>query len=168
METFEEIIEPEKLQIIRDIADSIWPETFRTILSGEQIRYMMKMMYAPEVMEKEMAEGHHFEILRVDGEPAGYMVWSPWQEEAGHAKLHKLYLLSRFHHQGFGRAMLEHVAERCRASGFTHLVLAVNKQNRQAYRVYERNGFEVFRSVKIDIGNGFYMDDYWMKRSLQQ
>ena len=129
---------------------------------------MMKMMYAPEVMEKEMAEGHHFEILRVDGEPAGYMVWSPWQEEAGHAKLHKLYLLSRFHHQGFGRAMLEHVAERCRASGFTHLVLAVNKQNRQAYRVYERNGFEVFRSVKIDIGNGFYMDDYWMKRSLQQ
>ena len=55
METFEEIIEPEKLQIIRDIADDIWPKTFAEILSPEQIRYMMQMMYAPKVMEKELA-----------------------------------------------------------------------------------------------------------------
>ena len=44
---FIELKTPESLQVIRDIAASIWPETFREILSSEQITYMMEMMYAP-------------------------------------------------------------------------------------------------------------------------
>jgi ribosomal protein S18 acetylase RimI-like enzyme len=62
--------------------------------------------------------------------------------------------------------MLDHVAEECRKHGFKNLVLAVNKQNERAYQTYIKNGYTTFRSVKIDIGNGFFMDDYWMKRGL--
>ena len=60
------------LETVRRIAAVIWPETFKSILSQEQIIYMMKMMYAPEVMEEEMAKGYHFRVLHVDGAPAGY------------------------------------------------------------------------------------------------
>ncbi|MDD3154802.1 MAG: hypothetical protein PHS41_08035 [Victivallaceae bacterium] len=42
-----------ELESIRRIAADIWPKTFRTILSPEQITYMMQMMYAPEVMAGE-------------------------------------------------------------------------------------------------------------------
>lgn len=45
------------LRIIREIADRVWPETFAAILSPEQIVYMMKMMYAPEVLAAELARG---------------------------------------------------------------------------------------------------------------
>ena len=104
---FKEITETADLQIVRDIADSIWPETFQRILSPEQIKYMMHMMYAPEVMEKEFRNGYHFLLLYVENEPAGYMVWSPWEEEpATTAQLHKLYLLSEHHRKGYGHAML--------------------------------------------------------------
>jgi hypothetical protein len=43
MHDFREITETADLQIVRDIADSIWPETFRSILSPEQIKYMMHL-----------------------------------------------------------------------------------------------------------------------------
>ena len=163
---FEQLNTPESLQTIRDIAADIWPKTFAAILSREQIAYMMEMMYAPEVMAKELADGYNFEIVRVDGIPAGYMVWSAYPAAPDSAKLHKLYLLQEYHHQGIGSAMLTHVAGRARSSGFSRLRLNVNKYNEAAKKSYLCNGFSVTESVKIDIGNGFFMDDFVMEKVL--
>ena len=164
--TFEDLQTPESLQIIRDIAADIWPKTFGSILSAEQIKYMMQMMYAPEVMEKELAEGFHFEIVKIDNLPGGYMVWSPCCEQPDTAKLHKLYLLQKYHHQGIGSAMLSHVANSLKDSGFKKVKLNVNKYNIPAKKSYLRNGFTVVEAVKIDIGNNFYMDDFVMEKEL--
>ena len=163
---FEHLQTPESLQIIRDIAADVWPKTFAAILSAEQIAYMMKMMYAPEVMEKELADGFHFEIVKVENIPAGYMVWSPSPETPGTAKLHKLYLLQKYHHRGIGSAMLDHAAKTLKNAGFKTVKLNVNKYNEQAKKAYLRNGFTIAESVKIDIGNGFYMDDFVMTKRL--
>ena len=105
---FTEITNPDDLQIVRDIAASIWPETFRSILSQEQITYMMNMMYAPEVMEKELAAGYIFELVVIDGVPGGYIVCSPCDEDPQHIlKLHKAYLLQEYHSKGIGQLMLD-------------------------------------------------------------
>ena len=162
---FRELDTPESLAAVRAIAASIWPETFRTILSPEQIVYMMKMMYAPEVMEKELADGYRFEVLTVGGMDAGYISYSAYGIP-GTAKLHKVYLLSRFHGQGYGTLMLRHAEARCRELGFQRLRLNVNKHNARAIRAYERNGFVTVESVKNDIGGGFFMDDFVMEKKL--
>ncbi len=156
---------PEELQIVRDIAERIWPETFREILSSEQLTYMMRMMYAPEVMEKELANGYHFDVLVIDGAPAGYVSYARYDVPET-AKLHKIYLLSQFHRHGYGSWMLQHVIDRCREAGFRYLRLNVNKHNVRARASYLRNGFTDLESVKIDIGNGFYMDDFVMQKVL--
>ena len=62
--------------------------------------------------------------------------------------------------------MLRHVADTARKSGFRSLILAVNKQNVKARKAYERFGFNKYKSVQIDIGNGFIMDDYWLRYEL--
>ena len=162
---FQKITDAEGLSSIRAIADEVWPETFAPILSPEQIVYMMKMMYAPEVMEKELANGFFFDLLTIDGVDAGYMVYAPY-EEPETMKLHKLYLLEEFQGKGFGQKMLHHVAEEARKRGFKFLILAVNKQNTKAQKAYERFGFKQYKAVQIDIGNGFIMDDYWLRYSL--
>ncbi len=164
--SFQQLVAPSELAAIRRIADSIWPETFRDILSPEQIVYMMKMMYAPEVMERELAEGYRFDVLKIDGEPAGYMVYAVYDGKESTVKLHKLYLLSKYHGQGFGTLMLNHVMEVVRGWGFRTLRLNVNKYNARAIRAYERNGFITAESVKNDIGGGFFMDDYVMDKAL--
>ena len=158
---------PDSLAVVRDIAAEIWPETFRAILPPEQIPYMMKMMYAPEVMERELAVGFHFDALYVDGVPAGYVSYSKY-DLPGVAKLHKVYLLSRYHGQGYGTLMLKYACSRCRELGFDRVRLNVNKHNARAIAAYERNGFDRVESVKIDIGGGFFMDDYIMEKSLNR
>ena len=155
---------PESLQIVRDIASEVWPKTFAPILPPEQIPYMMNMMYAPEVMERELREGYHFAALVVDGVPSGYISWSPYHGDM--AKLHKVYLLTSCHGKGFGRMMLDYASEVCRAAGFKRLRLNVNKHNGRAISVYLKNGFETVESVKNDIGGGFFMDDYVMEKRI--
>ncbi len=155
---------PESLQIVRDIAAEVWPKTFAPILPPEQIPYMMDMMYAPEVMERELREGYRFAALLVDGAPSGYISWSPYHDDT--AKLHKVYLLTSCHGKGLGRIMLDYASDVCRAAGFRKLQLNVNKHNERAISVYLKNGFETVESVKNDIGGGFFMDDYVMEKRL--
>ena len=165
MVTFRKLTTAEELQIIRDIAADIWPETFKNILSAGQIKYMMQMMYAPEVMADELNRGYHFETVCIDGTPIGYISYSAYSIP-GTAKLHKVYLLSRYHHQGIGSQMLARAESAARELGFTCLRLNVNKHNSQAIKAYLRNGFKQTEAVKIDIGGGFFMDDFVMEKSL--
>ena len=162
MNTFFQIQTAGELSRVRAVADDVWPKTFREILSPEQIVYMMKMMYSPEVMEKELASGYTFELLVIDGKDTGYMVYAPY-DEPGTMKLHKLYLLEEYQGKGYGQKMLQHVIEAAESRGFTSVILAVNKQNMKAQKAYARFGFEQYKSVQIDIGNGFIMDDYWLR-----
>ena len=165
MEEFVPLKTAEALARVRAIADDVWPKTFREILSPEQIVYMMKMMYAPEVMEKELVNGFLFDLLVIDGRDAGYMVYAPYDEPET-MKLHKLYLLEEFQGKGYGQKMLRYVADAARKTGFRFLILAVNKRNVKAQKAYERFGFKQYKSVQIDIGNGFIMDDYWLRYGL--
>ena len=62
--------------------------------------------------------------------------------------------------------MLKYACRRCRELGFAKVRLNVNKHNTRAIAAYERNGFARVESVKIDIGGGFFMDDYIMEKTL--
>ena len=46
------------------------------------------------------------------------------------------------------------------------LALNVNKHNTGAIKAYRRNGFIIRRSTYTDIGEGFYMDDFLMSKTL--
>ena len=156
----------DELHLVRQVADAVWPVTFREILSEEQIAYMMEMMYAKEVMEREFDEGIRFNGV-FDGDRAvGYYIWGRCDSAPGAAKLHKCYLLEKFQGQGHGSAMLRHAALAARQMGAQFLRLNVNKHNEKAIRAYLRNGFRTVESVKNDIGNGFFMDDYVMEKKL--
>ena len=156
----------EKLEKVRQIASVVWPETYKDILTAEQIIYMMEMMYSPSVMEKELSEGYVFILCTVNGQDAGYISYSACKDVPGRAKLHKVYLLHAFHHKGIGQKMLLHACEKCRKENYSSLCLAVNKQNLNARKAYNRAGFSVEKSVCCDIGNGFVMDDYIMVKDL--
>ena len=62
--------------------------------------------------------------------------------------------------------MLKQAEQKIKAAGFRKVRLNVNKNNSKAIRAYERNNFVNIESVKIDIGNGFFMDDFVMEKTL--
>ncbi len=160
------ILDKHELGLVREVADVVWPVTFREILSPEQIAYMMKMMYAPEVMDREYDSGISFYGV-FDGErPVGYLVLGPCDGHPGTAKLHKCYLLPEFQGKGIGSMMLSKAKGYAAEAGYTHLRLNVNRYNENAIKAYLRNGFAIVETVDNPIANGFFMNDYVMEVEL--
>ena len=149
------------------LAQEIWDTTYKQILSPEQIKYMLDMMYAPEVIEKELKEGIRFEFVKDNGTPIGFLSYGLYHGKDT-MKLHKLYLSDIYHGRGIGSMMLQYVIAAAKKAGVRKLILNVNKENARALRAYERNGFKLVEKVKNDIGNGFYMDDFVMGIDLEK
>jgi diamine N-acetyltransferase len=154
------------LPAVSRLAGVIWRACYPGIITHDQIDYMLARMYALDVLRDEIRNcGIHYDLLLVDGSPAGFASHGP-TSEPGVMKLHKLYLLPELHSRGLGSRLLQHVVREVRAAAGRRLVLCVNKRNARAIAAYQRNGFTIVESVVTDIGSGFVMDDYVMARDL--
>ena len=82
-------------------------------------------------------------------------------------KLDKLYVHQVARGRGYGAALIDHVAKAARRQGMDNLTLQVNKSNHGSVAVYLRLGFAVAKTVKVDIGKGYFMDDYVMEKAVR-
>lgn len=154
---------PSDVEMIRELSNDIWPATYGSILSQDQINYMLEMMYSPEALKQQMAEGHEFIIVFNVGVPIGFASYS--ETSPGVYKLHKIYILTLHQGRGMGRFVIEKVIETVKSKGCNRLQLNVNRNN-PAKHFYEKLGFYILREEDIDIGNGYFMNDYLMEKSL--
>jgi len=152
----------EDIQLIRDIADATWPDTYLRLIGQQQIDYMLEKMYSRGELLKQFMDGHTFLIAEEGEHEYGFAGYSIADHEARIYKLHKLYVLPSAHGKGVGKILINEVFNQVRDAGGSALQLNVNKQNK-AKEFYLKAGFTVKESVKIDIGNGFFMDDYIME-----
>ncbi len=151
---------------IAALARRIWREHYVSIISKEQIEYMLAGRFTAENLAKYLdAPDRWMRVLRDGDEIVGYCSWS-LSGRPREMKLEQLYLLPRLHGRGLGRAMMELVEADARARACDTLVLTVNKKNTTASRVYFAAGFQVREEAVFDIGNGYVMDDYVMEKRL--
>jgi GNAT superfamily N-acetyltransferase len=150
------------INIIGFLAQQIWPDTYGDILSAGQLKYMLKLIYSPRALRRQMVNEHHrFLIVEQTEEPIGFASWSA-MPTPGVYKLHKLYVLTGRQGKGLGRTLLQFILEAIRPEGATSLRLNVNRYNK-ARQFYERMGFAVIGEEDIDIGHGYFMNDYIME-----
>ncbi len=155
-----------ELPLMEQLARKIWPFAYGKILDRKQIEYMIKLMYALPVVQEEVASGIVYELI-LDGEnPIGFISYGPYKADPPTIKLHKLYLDPSYHGRGIGSMALQHALASARLAKARFLRLNVNKYNAPAIRAYQRNGFVQVESVKVDIGNGYFMDDFVMQAEL--
>lgn len=152
------------IPLLRDLARRVWDGSYREMLTGPQIEYMLAWMYSEEALLRDLRDGIRYELLLQEDEPAGFLACGP--EAGGDWKLHKLYVLPAMQGRGIGQHALRHAGGLAVACGARRLSLNVNKHNARAIRAYERGGFRRVASVVQDIGGGFVMDDYVMCREL--
>ncbi len=161
---------PAEYPTIELIAHATWPSAYGEILTPEQIEYMLAMMYTPEAIAEHSAKGQSFYVLETvdlqlhEKQIVGY-VSHQFDYLPGTTKIHKLYALPAVQGKGFGRLMVEHVADQARAAGQQKLRLDVNYKNR-AIGFYEKIGFHKTERCNTAIGNGYLMEDWIMEREL--
>jgi len=144
------------------LAHQIWPVAYEEILSVEQLHYMLGMLYSPRSLQQQMLkDGQRFFIAEIDLHEIGFASFSKINE--GKYKLHKLYVLPKYQGKAIGKALLDVVLEEIKKEGAQQLFLNVNRHNK-AIQFYERLGFVIKNEEDIDIGNGYFMNDYVMEK----
>jgi ribosomal protein S18 acetylase RimI-like enzyme len=144
---------------IRKIAEQTWPETYGGIISEEQIRYMLEMMYSDASLQQQMQSGHRFYLVELGNKAIGFASVS--DEGNGIFKLNKLYVLPSIQKTGAGKALLQEVMAYAKSKDAVQLILQVNKQN-GAKQFYEKHGLKVLEEKVLELEHGFVMDDYIM------
>lgn len=162
---FQKVENKEEIEILAKKADIIWHEYFPSIITVEQIDYMVDMFLAPHSIQREIQEGYAFYLLYSDEENIGFMVVRPEEERLF---ISKLYVDKEHRGQGFGRPMFEKAREIAVQNNLKAMYLTVNKNNIPSIEVYKHKGFETIEEVQTDIGNGFIMDDYIMERKISK
>lgn len=157
-------VQVEDLPTIQTLAQKIWPVTFHSILNSDQIAYMMEMMYSKSSLLGQLGKGHQF-YMAMDPDPIGYFSIQWDHPEKGFVKIHKIYLDPEIQKKGYGKKVFHYIEELALKNQSKALILNVNRHN-SAIGFYTKLGFEKISEEKIDIGNGFIMDDWVMQKSL--
>jgi len=154
------------LAAVAALAGVVWRRHYPGIITHEQIDYMLEHGYSHEVLSTFIAEeGSGLELARAGNRLVGFGAYQR-KNSPRELKLEKLYIHQDFQGRGVGSRLIAKIESAARAQGCSALILNVNKNNVQAIRAYERNGFAVREAIVVDIGNGFVMDDYIMAKSL--
>jgi diamine N-acetyltransferase len=157
----------EAIPVIRQIAHATWPATYGAILGKQQLDYMLGLIYSEQALHNQLVQlAHTFVIAYDEDEPVGFASFSP-KVKAMHQtyRLHKLYVLPGRQGKGTGKFLLDHIIPRIKNAGASILELNVNRHN-NARDFYKRAGFTVVQEEDIDIGNGYFMNDYIMQKEL--
>lgn len=148
---------------LRNLVMRIWPQTYESILSQDQINYMLDMMYSEQSLKQQMQEGAQFFFVEENQEPIGF---ASYQKIAPALyKLHKIYVLPSQQGKGTGRFMIDHILKQMKKLGAKELQLQVNRNNNARY-FYENLGFSVIAECDFDIGSGYFMNDYVMEKKM--
>jgi GNAT superfamily N-acetyltransferase len=91
-------------------------------------------------VEKLLAHAVAFFVLRHDSTPAGCGGIQLFGSAYGELK--RMYVRPRFRGSGFGKLLLEHLADYARAHGVGLLRLETGIHQKEAIRLYERTGFQ--------------------------
>jgi GNAT superfamily N-acetyltransferase len=103
-------------------------------------------------------------LLAEEGTPVAFAAYSPRDENPDIYKLHKLYCLPQTQGKGYGKILINEIAEKTREAGKKVLELNVNRYN-QAKSFYEKMGFVIAYEEDIAIGP-YWMNDYVMRKEL--
>lgn len=155
----------EDLSVIQRIGTATYWPTYGDLLGEEQLNYMLDKFYSIAALREQLMEGHVFLIAQEGDDDLAFASYSIFNQGSLTVKLHKLYVLPEAHGKGLGKFLINEVRDKALDLNAASLQLNVNRYNK-AKDFYEKMGFVVKETVDIEIGNGFFMNDYVMELPL--
>lgn len=151
---------------LSELASEIVKEHYDPILGETQNNYMIKKFQSARSIMEQLAQNYrYFFVANNNGIKVGFIAFYPREDDL---YLSKFYLEKSERGQGIATDMFEFIKSKATGLRFTSIVLNVNKYNDLAIRAYEKLGMIKIAEEKIDIGNGYYMDDFVYQYNLSE
>lgn len=153
-------------KIIQEIAYKSWPNTYGSILSKEQINYMLDLFYSEQTLLQNLNQkGHRFILVREGTVCLGFASYEHNYQNDKCTRLHKIYLLPQAQGKGAGKLLINAIENLAKENHSVVVSLNVNKFNK-AITFYKKIGFEVIFEEDIELDHGYKMEDYRMEKKL--
>jgi ribosomal protein S18 acetylase RimI-like enzyme len=150
-------------KLIEELANTIWREHYPSIISIEQIDYMLTKFNSVEAIVSQINEGYQFYYMTFNNVSVGYM---SIKKEDDFLFLGKLYVKREFRGKGIGKTTLQFIDVEAKRNHLKFIQLKVNKCNTKSISAYKKLGFKNVKASVTDIGGGFIMDDYELKKEI--
>mgnify|MGYP001484347830 CR=1 FL=1 len=157
------VTSPSDIKTTAQLAHKIWNQHYVPIIGQEQVDYMLEKIQSEEAIAHQISNGYSYFLLFYNGLPCGYLALVPDTAEAK-MMLSKIYVDADFRGLHLGEQLLGTAIAETQKICFKTLWLTVNRYNANSINWYQKHGFNIVKEVKIDIGNGFVMDDYVMEK----
>ncbi len=138
-------------------------ETFAGVLDGQAIIAHCAQAHDPDRYIQLMGMGCRIWIAEVepDRSPVGYVVVGPSLlpiARPGEIDIKRIYVLSKWHGQGVGEALMTKAVDYARADHQERLIVGVYVGNARAQAFYERWGYEKIGERTFSVGPKQYED----------
>lgn len=139
-------------QSLYDFMRPLWLETYGAFLPEAQIQLLLDKYFSADNLQILQKQGYRY--FRLD--EAGVLVYLERENEVF---LDKLYLLPQARGKGYAAFAIAELMKLKK-----DVVLNVNQQNTRAIACYLKNGFQVEKTVDIDLGGGMVNRDYILRK----
>lgn len=154
----------EEIESISKKAIEIWNQHFVPIIGQKQVDYMLDLFLSTEAISKGIEEEHYHFFSLTDDKLIGF--FSIKQDDQHSLFLSKLYVELASRGKGYARKALNYIEEYAKNHDCNVIWLTCNKYNDNTLAIYKKMGFEIFDEAVNDIGNGYVMDDYYLRKVL--
>ncbi len=131
-----------------DFMRPLWFETYLSIISKEQIEFLLDKYFKKENVENFIAKGYEYYSLYNEG----VLVFV---ERENDVFMDKLYLLPSARGKGIAKKAFEFMLLRNKP-----IKLNVNQQNQRALKCYLKNGFKIIEEKDVVLENGMINKDF--------
>ena len=150
------------LPTIIALAQQIWQDWYPAVIGQKQVDYMLARMYSATALQTQMQEEEQqFYLLLLDNQAIGYAAIS--EKTPQDFFIHKFYIHTHQHRRGLGGQFLQYIIDTYQPQT---LRLTVNRQNYIPINFYFRQGFTIEQVADFDIGDGYFMNDFVMLKTL--
>ncbi len=149
------------IELIEKMANVAFPDTYKKILTPDQISYMLGMMYSYLSLENQFKLGHVYFIAYKDETPVGYASVERQNEKLFH--LQKIYVMPEWKGKGVGGILFRRIVEYVKEQQPQKCTIELNvNRNNKAIDFYKHLGMRKVDEGDFNIGRGYFMNDYIM------
>jgi ribosomal protein S18 acetylase RimI-like enzyme len=155
----------EHFATIEALARRIVPDFYAPFFERATAEYLVESGHTAAALAAQVGRGcRHFFVGEMD-RPVGYFSLAP--EGDGGVLLSHFYILREYRGRGLGQLAMKFIDRQVTEMGGRRIELFVLRENTAAVGLYRKNGFIVAEEVLTRLGNGAVLEDYLMRKAVE-
>ena len=159
------VLEDDDILIVAKLANTIWNSHYTPIIGQKQVDYMVNKFQSFDAIKSQIKNGYCYYLISNSKNAIGYLCLLP-DPDSNKIMISKIYVDKSENGNGYGTQLINLTKTIAKEKNINTIWLTVNKHNTNSINWYQKLGFNITKKIIMDIGEGYFMDDFVMELNL--